>query len=125
MQPDGMQHWGVAVVRRLLRDDANQLHVGAEILANRVASVAIKYNIGKYEEEQTALWLYPKPGVEPGETQLLLMVADTFSPNRSLKIQLDQNNYLLMPSLLQEKGLDYDLAKFRLIVQEADSDEAY
>jgi hypothetical protein len=30
---------------------------------------------------------------------------------------------LLIPSGLQEKGLDYDLAKFKLIEQEVDSEE--
>jgi hypothetical protein len=52
----------------------------------------------------------------------LLMQADTFSANRSLKIQLDGKNYLLIPGGLQEKGLDYDLAKFKLIEQEDDED---
>jgi hypothetical protein len=35
-----------------------------------------------------------------------------------LQVQLDGKNYLLMPNGLQEKGLDYDLAKFRFVVQE-------
>jgi hypothetical protein len=47
-----------------------------------------------------------------------LMRADTFSPGRSVQIRLDGKNYLLMPNGLLEKGLDYDLAKFRFVVQE-------
>jgi hypothetical protein len=125
IQPEGVSHWGVAVVRRLLRDDANQLHAGAEILANQVAGVFLNQNGGESGDGQTALWLYAKQGELSGGTQLLLMKADTFSANRSLKIQLDGKNYLLIPSGLQEKGLDYDLAKFKLIEQEADSEEVY
>jgi hypothetical protein len=123
IQPEGVSHWGVAVVRRLLRDDVNQLHAGAEILANRVAGVFLNQNGGELGDGQSALWLYAKQGVLSGEVQLLLMKADTFSSSRSLKIQLDGKNYLLIPTGLQEKGLDYDLAKFKIIEQEADSEE--
>jgi hypothetical protein len=123
IQPEGVSHWGVAVVRRLLRDDANQLHAGAEILANQVDGVFLNQNGNEPGDSQAALWLHAKQGELSGETQLLLMKADTFSANSSLKIQMNGKNYLLMPSGLQEKGLDYDLAKFKLIVQEADSEE--
>ena len=121
IQPDGLPHWGVATVRRLLRDDAkNQLRVGAEILSNQIAGVVLNQNRvpgGAIENGQPALWLYAKQNDSTGEVQLL-MRADTFSPGRSLQVQLDGKNYLLMPSGLQEKGLDYDLAKFRFVVQE-------
>jgi len=122
IQPEGMTHWGVAVVRRLLLDDANQMHAGAEILSNRVACVHLNQNGGEFSDNQPALWLYPKQGELPGAEQLLLMKVDTFSASLSLKIQLGEKKYLLIPSGLQEKGLDYDLAKFKLIEQEADSE---
>lgn len=125
MQPEGVPHWGVAVVRRLLRDDAkNQLRVGAQILSNQVAAVILNQNRvpgGAIENGQPALWLYAKQDDATGEAQLL-MRADTFSLGRSLQIQLDGKNYLLMPSGLQEKGLGYDLAKFRFVVQEVSED---
>jgi hypothetical protein len=123
IQPEGVSHWGVAVVRRLLRDDANQLHAGAEILANHVAGVFLNQNGSEPGDGQAALWLHAKHDELSGEAQLLLMKADTFSTNSSLKIQMDGKNYLLIPSGLQEKGLDYDLAKFKLIVQEVDPEE--
>jgi hypothetical protein len=123
IQPEGMSHWGVAVVRRLLTDDVNQLHAGAEILANQVECVQLNRDGNELGDGQTALWLYAKQGVLPDGTQQLLMKADTFSTSRSLKIQLDGKNYLLIPTGLQEKGLDYDLAKFKVIEQEADTEE--
>ncbi|MBI5431076.1 MAG: hypothetical protein HY938_11575 [Nitrosomonadales bacterium] len=126
MQPEGVPHWGVAVVRRLLRDDSDQLRVGAEILSTQVASVMLNQNKvagGTMENGQSALWLYSRQNDTTGEVQLL-MRADTFSAGRSLQIHLSGKNYLLMPNGLQEKGLDYDLAKFRFAVQEAASTEA-
>jgi len=53
------------------------------------------------------------------------MKADTFSASQSLKIELGEKKYLLIPTGLQEKGLDYDLAKFKVIEQEADSEIAH
>jgi hypothetical protein len=123
IQPEGVSHWGVAIVRRLLRDDANQLHAGVEILANQVAVAYLNQNGSGLEDGQPALWLYAKPQEASGEAQFLLMKAETFSTSRSLKIQLDGKNYLLIPIGLQEKNLDYDLAKFKLIEQEVDPEE--
>lgn len=123
IQPEGVSHWGVAVVRRLLRDEGNQLRAGAEILANQVAGVFLNQNGGELGDGEAALWLYPKAGAPAGEAQSLLMKADTFTATRSLKIQLDGKNYLLIPVELKEKGLDYDLAKFKIIEQENDTEE--
>lgn len=119
IQPDGVTHWGVAVVRRLLRDDANQLRAGAEIIANQVVVVLLNQNANELNHH-SALWLFAKQGESDSGTQLLLMPADSFVANLSLKIQLEGKNYLLIPVGLQEKGLDYDLAKFKLIEQDED-----
>lgn len=120
IQPDGVPHWGVAVVRRMMRDDANRLHVGVEMLANQISGVALSQSGGgseEFENGQPALWLHEKQGTSSGETSLL-MKTGTFSAHRSLLTQLDGGNYLLIPNGLQERGLDYELAKFRVIAQE-------
>lgn len=127
IQPEGVPHWGAAVVRRLVRKNENQINVGAEILDNRVAGVILNYNSVAGEaidNGQPALWLYSKQNESSGEAQLL-MKADTFSPSRSLKVMLNGKEYLLIPIGLRERGLDYDLAKFRFVVQEAGTEEAY
>lgn len=121
---EGVPHWGVGVVRRLLRSDSNQLHVGTEILASQVASVALKQSGGGgagFEDGQLALWLYPRPGESSAEAKLL-MKAGSFSANRSLQIHLNGKSYLLIPNGLQEKYINCDLARFRLIEQEIDQD---
>jgi len=68
------------------------------------------------------LWLQAKPGVPSGEAQLL-MKAGSFSAHRSLQTRLNGKKYLLIPGRLQEKSIDYDLANFRVIEQEAGSGE--
>ncbi len=125
VQPDGVPHWGVAVVRRLMRDDANRLHAGAEMLASQIAGVVLSQSGagGGFGDGQPALWLQAKPGSASGEAQLL-MKAGAFSAHRSLQARLNGKNYLLIPGRLREQGLDYDLATFRVIEQEHGSGES-
>ncbi|OGS82287.1 MAG: hypothetical protein A2061_01750 [Gallionellales bacterium GWA2_59_43] len=118
IQPDGVAHWGAAVVRRLMRDNANRLHIGAEMLANQVAGVTL--GSGR-DEAQCALWLMAKSGEHAGEARLLMKV-DAFLAQRSLQASIGDKKYLLMPVGLDEKGLDYDLARFRVIEQEVGED---
>jgi hypothetical protein len=114
IQTDGLARLGVSITRRLLRDAQGGLHLGAEMLATRVSEVIL---CGAGEGEQHALWLHTKASDPNGEVRLL-MPADTFSLQRSLKTALEGKNYLLIPVALQESGADYDLACFRLIEQE-------
>ena len=122
IKPEKLEHWGVGIVRRLSRDQQNNLHVGVEMLANQVTGVCLREQ--KAEDEQPALWLN-SPDDGTGEARLLLN-PDTFSTNRSLHVRLDTKNYLLMPLALVEKGEDYDLARYRKIEEDTgESGESY
>ncbi len=120
MKLDGVAHWGVAVVRRMTRDDHKQMHVGAEILVSQVASVSVRLSVvsgGVPEDSRRALWLLDSKDESSNEA-LLLMDADTFSLHRSLQTQLNGKRYLLIPVGLQERCVDCELARFRVIEQE-------
>jgi len=121
IKPEKVDRWGVGIVRRLSRDQQNNLHVGVEILTNQVIGVGLREHSAG--EEQPALWL-DNPGDDSGEVRLL-MSPDTFFSNRSLHVRLAGKNYLLMPLELVESGEDYDLARYRKIEEDASSDEAY
>ena len=99
---------GVSIVRRLSRDAEGKLHAGAEILTNRAILVTLQSGEGGKQ-----LWLHAENGLAT-----MLMQADVFSMQRSLKVLFDGRKYLLMPVRLLESGLDYDLASFRVIEQE-------
>jgi hypothetical protein len=129
VQPAGISNWGAAIVRRMSRDDDGRRHVGTEVLANQVACVPLMQSGnaggGYFEEGQLALWLYPKQVGVSGEVQLL-MHADAYSDSRSLQTEIDEKSFLLIPAGLVEKGVDYDLARFRLVEQEGSHhDESY
>jgi len=121
VQPAGAKAWGVAIVRRMMRDDKGQLHVGVELLTNQVTPVALVQSGeggGAFEDGQTALWLNEKPGELEGQARLL-MKAETFSGNRSLLSELNEEDYLLIPVKFLERCFDCDLVQFRLVKQES------
>ena len=121
IKPERLDNWGVGIVRRLSRDQQNNLHVGVEILTNQITGVRL--HEPSMHEEQSAMWLN-SPGDDSGEAKLL-MSHDTFSSSRSLHVRLDDKNYLLIPLKLLERGADYDLARYRRIEEDTSSDEAY
>ncbi|MFA6920532.1 MAG: hypothetical protein WC216_01700 [Gallionella sp.] len=117
IQMAGVPKPGVAIVRRMLRDANGRLHVGVEMLAHNVFEVTlVSSEADGFENGQSALRL--QMDVEDG-TARLLMRTGTFSMQRSLKTGFEGRNYLMIPGQLLEKGLDYDLASFRVIEQEA------
>lgn len=119
MRPKGVTSWGVAVIRRLLRDDDNNLHVGAEIISNQVAAVSLLQSGGgsaSFDNGQPALWLFAKVGEEvEGKVELLM---SNYAPNCSLLTELNGKKYLLIPHALKHKNLDCDLVEFRVIERE-------
>jgi hypothetical protein len=122
IKPERSDHWGVGIVRRIIRDPQNKLHVGIEMLANQVARVGLHER--DTDEEQHALWL-DSPGGDSSEVDLL-MSSDTFAGSRSLHARVDGKGYLLMPLEMVEKGEDYDLARYRKIEEDVSgSEEAY
>jgi hypothetical protein len=124
LQPEKVERWGAGIVRRLSRDAQNNLLIGVEMLSNQLEGVALSdhLNLGSYAGEQRALYLN-KPSDESGEAWLL-MKPDTFSSKRSLEMTMDERRYLLMPLELLRQGADYDLARYRKMAQDINSNGA-
>ena len=123
-QPEKSMHWGVGIVRRLTRDDKNNLHVGISILTNKVHSVVLHgFDVMHGDAANSALLLDDADGGS-GESRLLVK-SETFSINRSPTMKLDDQSYLLLPLGLEEKGLDFDIVRYRKMVQDDSSEEAY
>jgi len=116
---NGVKNWGVAVVRRMMLDDTNQLHVGAEMLANQTHAVALTKSGsggGAFEDGQIAMWLYGELG-ETGGRVKLLMKLDAFAGQCSLICKLNGQDYLLIPEDQSERLFDCDLVNFRAVKQ--------
>jgi len=119
LKPERVERWGVGIVRRITRDPHNNQHIGIEKLANEVDGVALRERAE--DEEQHALWL-DSPGGNAAEVDLLMSPA-SFTPGRSLHTQLGSKRYLLIPLRLVESGVDFDLARYRKVEEDAAAGE--
>jgi hypothetical protein len=124
LQPEKIDHWGVGIVRRMSRDAKNNLHVGVEMLASKLMGVTLNgFEGGDTDADHPAL-LLEKNDAQNGESWILVQ-SDTFSINRSPIMRSDHQQFLLLPVALVEKGVDFDLARYRKMEQESSGDEAY
>lgn len=116
LQPGRAMHWGVGVVRRLKRDGRNNLQVGVRILANKVAGIVLN-EPGSSNDGYSAL-LLDSTDEQSGES-LMLLKQDIFAANRSPIMKWDEQQYLMMPLAQVEKGVDFDLVRYRKMAQES------
>lgn len=117
-KPENLNHWGIGVVRRLSRDRDGALHIGVEMLSPRVVGVPLQDRAVRGPEGgQLGLYLN-RPDETSGEAWLL-MKQDSYRPQRSLNMELDDKICLLLPLALVERGDDYDLARYRLMEQDS------
>ncbi|GAB1231707.1 hypothetical protein UT4_01730 [Ferrigenium sp. UT4] len=121
-QPEGVAQWGACVVRRLSRDPEGNLHIGIEMLSPRIVGVPLLDAVNSdIPNVQIGMYLN-RPNDGSGEAWLL-MKQDAFVGSRSLKMQLDDKEYLLLPLALVEQGEDYDLARYRMMEQDTRSED--
>ena len=125
LQPEKIEHWGAGIVRRMRRDAQNNMHVGVEMLSSKVVGVILHGHDGVNAEARLSALLLDKSDQQNGES-LILIKQDIFSINRSPTMQLGDQNFLLLPLALVEKGVDFDLVRYRTIEQDTNSgEEAY
>ncbi|MDH2917021.1 MAG: hypothetical protein PXX77_09120 [Gallionella sp.] len=121
-KPDGVSHWGAGMVRRLRRDEEGKVHIGVEVLSPRVISVPLIERFQSGDEKYLIGLYLNRPADTSGEAWLL-MKPETFSGSKSLLMQLDNKEYLLLPLSMIERGDDYDLARYRMMEQDTGSEE--
>lgn len=120
-KPENVRHWGAGIVRRLSRDEKNNLHVGVEVLSTQIVGISLTDRVRVAEEETHVALYLNRPADTSGEAWLL-MKPDTFSLNRSLNMDMGGKGYLLLPLALVESGDDYDLARYRRMEQDTAAD---
>ena len=121
-KPENLTQWGAGVVRRLSRDTSGNMHVGVEMLSTQIVGVPL-VDHSKSGAHAGMLGLYLNRTSDASGEAWLLMKPETFAPNRSLIMNLNDKVYLLLPLALVERGDDYDLARYRMMEQEAESGE--
>jgi hypothetical protein len=121
-RPESVSHWGAGVVRRLSRDAQNNLHIGVEVLSQRVVGVPLNDRT-KSGAHAGMLGLYLNRSSDTSGEAWLMMKVETFAINHSLVMKYDDKEYLLLPLALVERGEDYDLARYRMMEQDAGDNE--
>lgn len=123
LQPENATHWGAGIVRRLRRDEQNNLHVGVRIVANRIKGVLLQEKSFGTDDIRNAALMVERQE-DAGESWLMVK-SDTFSTNRSPTMTDGEFEFLLLPVGVIEKGEDFDLVRYRKMSHEQGSEVAY
>jgi hypothetical protein len=110
VQVEGTQLWGVALVRRVMRDEQRQYHVGIEVISRAVHVVRVAYGAGR--EPELAVLLSNSPDGE-GEVGML-MRAGRFNPGTNAEMTIKGAKYTISPTRMVDAGDDFDWAMYKV-----------
>jgi len=114
--------WDLAIVRRLSRDGEgaakNQASVGVQVLARQAITVALRPQQGAWSSGNPSVeGIYMADASEPGAA-LLAMPPGLYMPGEQLQASVAGRRHLLFPIGITERGDDYDMIRFRDMVEE-------
>lgn len=118
IQPDGGDNWLLGIVRRYNRNNETEARAGIETLSQRVISIEMKARTASSYAAAggtPALWMLD--GNEAGEARLVMPPA-SFDVRESLEFMHEGKRHLLTPVALVEHTMDYEVARYRLLVAE-------
>jgi hypothetical protein len=107
--------WRVGIIRRI----SQQKRIGIQLLSQFASAVVVSSTnraVSMESSEGDRAVLLSRNPDENGEIKLLLR-SDTYKPRENLDIKVRDINYLLRPSKLIERGVDFDCAQFEIIQQ--------
>lgn len=117
LKVQGEQHWGVGVIRRMLRDGEQNRRVGIQRLAKhivlvRLAPHGVVVAGNAVRENDAALLLTPKPDAE--QRVRIMQASGTYSSGQPLVMRVHGHTFELQSEVLVESTGEYDVASFRL-----------
>jgi hypothetical protein len=117
VQNETSKYWGVGLIRRIVRDEKEQRHVGIQLLTTTAIPVKISLSetlsfTDADREMERAILLSTGPDSR-GEMGVV-MRGGLFNGRDSLHMTVRDKSFLLMPVSLVERGDDFDWAKFKI-----------
>jgi hypothetical protein len=114
--------WDLAIVRRLAREGEgaakNQASAGVQVLARQAMTVELRPQQGAWATGTYSVeGIYMLDSAEPGAA-LLAMPPGLYMPGEQLQATVAGRRHLLFPIGITERGDDYDMIRFRDMVQE-------
>jgi hypothetical protein len=110
IQVEGTQQWGIGLVRRVMRDEQRQYHVGIEIISRSV--IVVRFSQGDAAQPENAVLLSGTPDVN-GEVGLI-MRAGRYDTNLNLHVTGHSKSYVFQPSRMMDAGDDFDWGMFKI-----------
>jgi hypothetical protein len=110
VQQAGASEWSLALVRRVVRDEQRQYHVGIEIISRAVRLVHITFATAR--EPESAILLSSEPDAD-GEMGLI-MRAGRFDPGQQIAFMLGEQELVLTPVRMIDAGDDFDWSSYSL-----------
>ena len=110
VQLEGGKQWGAGLVRRVARDEQQQVHVEIDIISRRVVEVRISQPGGLGSESAILLSGTPDANGEVG----LVARAGRFDPNTNIEVNGRTKSYVFVPCRLIDSGDDFDWATFKI-----------
>ena len=117
VQSEASKYWGLGLIRRIVRDEKEQRHVGIQLLTTTAIPVKISLSqtlsfTDADRETERAILLSTGPDSR-GEIGVV-MRGGLFNSRDSLDMTVRDQSFLLMPVSLVEGGDDFDWAKFKI-----------
>jgi hypothetical protein len=117
VQNEAAKYWGVGLIRRIVRDEKEQRHVGIQVLTTTAIPVklsksqALSFTDADRDAERAIL--LPTGPDARGEVDVV-MRSGLFSGRDSLDMTVRDKSFQLTPVGLVEGGEDFDWAKFKV-----------
>jgi hypothetical protein len=122
LQSEASRHWGIGLIRRIMRDEQQQRHVGIQVLTRTAIPVklspahTLSFTAGDREAERAIL--LPTGPDARGEVAIV-MRAGLYNARDGLDMMVSDKAYQLTPVGLVESGEDFDWARFKVTQQGA------
>jgi len=116
LQPEGGSNWVLGIVRRFNRESPQQGSVGIQTIARSMDSVQIGVQ-GGAEGGEIAILLDPQSISTASEAQIVIRNG-VLVPGQNLEFEYQGKQIMLMPQGILERGDDYELAKFRVMLRD-------
>jgi hypothetical protein len=116
IQPEGGNNWVVGMIRRVSRTADQRARVGIQTLS-RLPSVSQFALSGARSASEQGVLLR---GNDPGSVDVQIALRPgVFAPGQNLEATRDGRRHIYMPTGFGERGVDYEIGRFREMVRES------
>ena len=114
LQPEGGENWVLGMVRRYNRENETQASVGIQTLSRQAWSVKLHPQGNGFSVRGAIPGICLSEGVSEGEIQIVMPLA-SFDARAGMQLVHENRRYSLSPIKLEETGMDFEIARYRVV----------